>query len=251
MNSSISIIYSTADQASVNIRDALLSNGMDRALFHELDTRLIHSDFPEKKLELNGGALIFLSRHSSEKKVNSLTVHPVGNFSTAELGGNYGEVAPCDPWVQSAILRSIKESYVGNKYQITFEATHHGPRSESRIMFAEIGTGPENWEDSEALGALAAGIRRFKQEDYPNYIAAGGGHYAPKFTDAAMEMKINIGHIISKYRMDDMVANGLQLAFDSTPECKGFILDRKGLRSGHLEAIRKFCSEKELDMIEL
>ena len=251
MNSSISIIYSTADQASINIRDALISSGMDRNLFHELDTRLIHSDFPEKKPGIDGGTLIFLSRHASEKKVNSLTVHPVGNFSSAELGGKHGEVAPCDPWVQTAILRSIKESYSGEKYQITFEATHHGPRSTSRIMFAEIGTGPENWEDSEALGALAKGIRNFRIKDYPNYIAAGGGHYAPKFTDAAMVMEINIGHIISKYRMDDMVENGLQAAFESTPECRGFILDRKGLKSGHLETIRKFCSERELDVIEL
>ncbi|MCL5988366.1 MAG: D-tyrosyl-tRNA(Tyr) deacylase [Candidatus Thermoplasmatota archaeon] len=251
MKTDVKFIYSTEDPASLNIRDALVSSGIDRELFHEINQRSIYSDFPENRDGMAGKTLVFLSRHSSEKKVNSLTVHPVGNFSSADLGGAPGELAESDPWVQSAILRSIKNVYKGDKYNITLEATHHGPRSSSRIVFAEIGTGPENWNDPEALDALAQGLSSFNVMDYPNYVAAGGGHYAPKFTDALFSMKINIGHIISKYRMDEISDSGLIQAVDKSPDCKGFILDKKGLRSSHLEMIRSFAKNRNLDIIEL
>ena len=251
MKRDVKFIYSTEDPASLNIRDAMISSGVKQELFHEINQRPIYSDFPENSDGMAGKTLIFLSRHSSEKKVNSLTVHPVGNFSSADLGGAQGELAESDPWVQSAILRSIKEVYKGDKYNITLEATHHGPRSSSRIVFAEIGTGPENWNDPEALGALAKGLSSFSAMDYPNYVAAGGGHYAPKFTDAVLSLKINIGHIISKYRMDEISEAGMNQAIEKSPGCKGFILDKKGLRSAHLEMIRTFARNRDFDIIEL
>ncbi|MGP6220703.1 D-aminoacyl-tRNA deacylase [Caldiplasma sukawensis] len=228
----ILFIGSKNDEASFTLFNYFKNNRNENFEFFEMDQRPIFFDFPEKKIDRKFDNIVLLSRHSSEAKINSITVHPVGNFSAADLGGVPGELAPSNPSLQTSVLRNIINNYKGNRYEITFEATHHGPRSHVPLVFAEIGTGPENWNDPEALEALLSGFKNTIKKNTENFIGAGGGHYATKFTKYIMENEnASIGHIISKFRLQEISHDKIIQAFNKTEKCKGILVDKKGTNS--------------------
>lgn len=234
----ILFIGSKIDEASSTIFNYFKNNRMENFEFFEMDQRPIFFDYPENKIDKKAYNIVILSRHSSEAKINSITVHPVGNFSSADLGGLPGELAPSNPELQTSVLRNIINEYNGNRYEITFEATHHGPRSDVPLLFAEIGTGPENWNDPEALEALLGGFKNITRKNTENYIGAGGGHYATKFTRYIMENEnAAVGHIISKFRLQEISQDKIIQAFNKTEKCKGILVDKKGTNSDGFKKI--------------
>ncbi len=241
----------TADDASYTIYNYFKVNGPDLGPYVLSDKRLPLLEFPEKLVEEDDRVLIFLSRHSSKAKINSITVHPVGNFSTNDLGGKAKTISRSAPEIQTAILRKMNEVYSGDLYHITFEATHHGPESGRRIIFAEIGTEAESWNDPEALNTLFMGIRDAKPENFPNFVGAGGGHYAPKFSSYVLTENVNVGHIISKFRMDEITETEVKMAVEKTEGCRGFIVDKKGIKSAGLAMVRNVADQLGLEIIIL
>lgn len=72
--------------------------------------------------------IIFLSKHKSASEKKALTVHPIGNWGKADLGGKDGELTPAAPHLMSALLRTMKKTAAHlADYDIVFEVTHHGP----------------------------------------------------------------------------------------------------------------------------
>ncbi len=244
-------IATKSDEASFSIYNYFISNGPDLGKYILTEGRLPMLEFPEKLINNEDKVIIFLSRHSSKAKVNSITVHPVGNFSTNDIGGRERNIARSAPEIQTAILRKMSEVYSGEKYQVTFEATHHGPESGNRLIFAEIGTEPENWKDSEALRTLFLGVRDASPKNYPNYVGAGGGHYAPKFSSYVLKENVNVGHIISKFRMDEIGKDEVLMAVEKTEKCKGFLVDKKGIKSAGMGMIREVADQLGLEIITI
>ena len=239
------------DKFSWEENHSILINGSNA--LHIIDDSLLYANYPEKTFgdKYHIKNIIFLSKHSSVKEISSLTVHPMGNFTTADLGGNVGTFSMSSPGMMTSALRLIKDNYTGDRFMITLEATHHGPLTDIPSFFAEIGTTPEDWSDPEALNALSSAVMESGENNYPNYIGIGGGHYTPKITSYAFQNNINVGHIISKHRHNELTIDIVQEAIRKTPGMKGFIIDKKGSKASALNIVRRISDEEGFENIIL
>ncbi len=251
MNFEAVFLSSTTDEASLSIQKYFDKHAPDLSvLYNRTEKRLPFQEFPEKYIGVPANVpIICLSRHSSKASINSITVHPVGNFTTNDIGGKEKDIAISSPEIQTAILRKMTEIYNGDRYNITFEATHHGPQSGNPLIFAEIGTEEQNWKDERALNVLFRGITEAIPSNGGNFVAAGGGHYAPKFSSYVLNNDINIGHIISKFRMAEIGEEEIEMAVQKTPDCKGFIVDKKGVRASGMNMIKNISETHNLEII--
>jgi D-aminoacyl-tRNA deacylase len=114
----------------------------------------------------------------------------------------------------------------GYAAEVTFEATHHGPRLESPAFFVELGSDATAWEDPTGGRTVARAVHealRTAVPDYPVAVGLGGGHYAPRFTEAALTRRVHYGHLWPRYHMNDRVdvADLLAKAVAATPGCTG------------------------------
>ena len=131
-----------------------------------ISTPAISADWLEETEVARAGGYdgyVFLSRHSAESGVLALTCHSTGNFGKAEFGGNDSEVALPHPHLQRAYLRKIHEEKERGgrfgEFDITIEATHHGPSALGRpALFIEVGTTPEQWSDDALCGMVADAV---------------------------------------------------------------------------------------------
>ncbi|MGC8505161.1 MAG: D-aminoacyl-tRNA deacylase [Thermoplasmata archaeon] len=205
----------------------------------------INADFPDVKID----RVIFLSKHSSSADIKSLTVHATGNYGENKLGGYEKTLSVSDPEMMTQSLRILKQSYRGEKFSVTFESTHHGPYLDVPNYYIEIGTTEEEWQDPEALSAVTEAVMRNHGNNYPNYVGIGGGHYSPKITEYVLENNVNIGHILSKHDHETADESIIRQAVQKTPRCRGFIMDKKGSRSGVREIVRSISEADSLELI--
>jgi D-aminoacyl-tRNA deacylase len=182
-----------------------------------------------KGLDGNGGEgpdiVVFLSKHRSEKEVDSLTVHPPGNYLEALYGGKEGTLAVAAPHHMTAALLALhrEKRAAGLPDRTSFEVTHHGPLLATPCFFIEIGSGPHRWDRVDLARPIAKALlsERFMDppKDIPIAIGIGGGHYAPRFSDRALKGDLAFGHMVPDHileRAPDPVRT-LELAFGSTP----------------------------------
>ena len=100
--------------------------------------------------------IIFLSKHSAKSGVRSLTVHPIGIPHTKNIdiaGGWAGRCVPPSRRIFALYRKLLAETkMVGldEKYQITLEATHHGPFANVPTCFVEIGSTENDWGEEDA-----------------------------------------------------------------------------------------------------
>lgn len=259
----IGIFYSTTDETSLNIAASLVGahgfkaseprsklkvyeSGQVRV--YETDAPLLDADFIDS---LGIDIAFFLSRHESAAGVASFTTHSLGNWGPeAKLGGKPKELSHAAPVAMLYALRSLDELTRGAR--CVYEATHHGPLTETPSVFIEVGG------DAEALGskenASMAADAAYDSiasylEDTSNYrkvaIGIGGGHYPEGFSRLAMANDYAFSHIMPKYAMES--ADGtynldvLEQCLDRTthrPEVA--VVDWQGLGSmARAEAIKK------------
>src|SRR2546422_4446712 len=115
--------------------DSLLATIPDLHLYHDgVDKEA------ETSLGVRPEAVVFLSKHRSESGTPSLTVHPLGNFGKADLGGRAGALVPAAPQRMTVTLRAVRRGTEGMGYAVTFEATHHGPFLTTPAFFIEAGS---------------------------------------------------------------------------------------------------------------
>ncbi len=169
--------------------------------------------------------IVFLSKHRSEKEVDSLTVHPPGNYLEAIYGGKEGTLPIAAPHHMTSALNALyqEKRAAGLPDRTSFEVTHHGPFIGTPSFFIEIGSGPQRWGRSDLARPIAKALLsdRFKDppQDVPTAIGIGGGHYAPRFTDRALKGDLAFGHMVPDHILDrapDRVRT-LELALRSTP----------------------------------
>lgn len=211
--------------------------------FDNIDKR-VQNIIPEK-IE----TVIFASRHRSASGVKTLTVHPIGNFGIAELGGKNSLLVPSSPQLMTESLRILKIEAKDLDYAVSFEATHHGPYLECPSFYVEIGSDENVWKDEVAGAILANVILALKFVHYPVAIGVGGGHYSPRITDVALERKISFGHIIPSYIVDKITPEIIKQAIDKTPEAQFVYFHRKALKTQALKRLEKWFEDFNLQVV--
>ena len=205
----------------------------------------------------NPQAYIFLSKHSAESGIASLTAHTTGNFSDeANAGGAGRELGRSDPSLLKNYLISLsqrKERTPG--YEITMEATHHGPTSlQKPILFVELGSSEKYWGDEEAAAVVGEAIIESLTEKKvwgKAAIAFGGTHYPEKFTRFVMEEDVAVSFVAPKYSLehvDDRMVK--QMIQRTAAPVKYALLDWKGL-GAHKDRIRGLVSQFGLEAIRV
>ncbi len=152
--------------------------------------------------------LVFASTHRSEKGKPSLSIHTPGNWRSADLGGEPGKVCMTSAFVIKYLFQELDKNAKNNpdiyeKYEITMEATHHGPLTNIPCCFIELGSQEKDWKDEKAARILAKTV--FSLENYKSdskwvpVIGIGGPHYTPNFNPIQLKSNYAISHIISEY----------------------------------------------------
>ena len=116
---------------------------------------VISADWLEEKFGYDG--YVFLSKHAAESNVLALTCHNTGNFSDANFGGHSRQVSIPHPYLQKSYIQTlwnVRSKFP--RFQITIEATHHGPTALSKpALFIEIGTTEKEWNDVNLCNSVA------------------------------------------------------------------------------------------------
>lgn len=218
------IITSQEDIASMNIRAHLLRgwswkeigqfSGFPLFVFRDYlmatipEIHLDRDNVDEEIRMVSGkefAVAIFASRHRAESKIPTLTVHPIGNFSRAEFGGRDSTLVKASPHLMTCALRLLKGRAADLGFGISFETTHHGPYLDTPSFFIEIGSDESFWTHQKAAEAIADVIMNVEEKKGEVLLCAGGGHYAPRFTDLAMENDVSIAHMAANYALDALM----------------------------------------------
>jgi D-aminoacyl-tRNA deacylase len=189
--------------------------------------------FPTAKL------IVFLSRHSSQSGTPTLTVHAPGNFGDADLGGLPKTLSTAPAIAMQTALKTLlqcKETLNLN-YEVSYEATHHGPTLKIPCMFVELGSSLSQWSDSVAAQAVAhaamASITKFLDKSGGSAVLGiGGPHYNQRFTTMALVGEAAFGHMVPKHAVPILNAELVCQCVKKTLEPVSLaILDWKGIQS--------------------
>jgi D-aminoacyl-tRNA deacylase len=154
--------------------------------------------------------VIFLSKHCAASGKASLTVHPIGIPWCADAADHGGFPGRCSPPSERIaplyrfLLSECKRRNLNEQFEVTLEATHHGPFVSVPACFVEIGSSEAEWgipeagdiwahcladhlklvaEDDNSSGGVAARVSEEPRKKLV-MVLIGGGHYVPKMNDA-------------------------------------------------------------------
>ncbi|OIV98283.1 hypothetical protein TanjilG_09917 [Lupinus angustifolius] len=237
------VIATTSDPASINPANALLAmpswqpgphfqddmksfvNEGVRVLLHGKSI-VVEDDLDKRWEEITGEVVdevIFFSKHTAVSNKPALTVHPIGVPHLREgdvppQGGKPGWAAlpnpRMGPWLRH--LRKLAQSRnLVPEFEITLEATHHGPLTNKPTMFLEIGSTEDYWKREDAAQVMAQlvweGLGLGGGTDLGNWsrendkkkvlLGIGGGHYAPRHMDVVLKDDVWVGHLLSGYAL--------------------------------------------------
>ena len=278
------IISSTIDPASINIKNNILKQTTwkeintfndnpvlqhtkmkDIILVTINDRKITHENLEKEvkdKLGINPKQAIFISRHTSKTGEPTLTVHPIGNYGTAEFGGKNKTLVKSSPKIMTNLLRILNQKAIQERlyHKICFEVTHHGPYMGIPTLFIEVGSNKEEWVKSKPAEVVAKSlIEHLKEylyeEDMPKdtqvILGIGGGHYAPRFTDVALEKNVAFGHMIPKYQIEEGNIDDamLEQSIEKTPNIKGVYFHRKSLKKSQIREYKQWFDQKDIPMI--
>ncbi len=257
------IVASKKDKAGINIttnlsqfrKNPVISSiqkqdsGFD---FYLVDEEMIFTENLDLEKINKYDFVIFASKHKSEKGKKSLTIHAPGNFRNADLGGEAGKVCKSSALFQKQMFEKLKknaEEY-NLKYDVTLEATHHGPLIDKPCVFIEIGSTENEWVNRKAGFIIAKTINEtileFKENPYNEIaIGIGGPHYCPNFNKIQLKSNVAISHVIPQY-VFPLTEEMIREAIEKTEEEIDFaLLDWKGFgnaeqRQGILDILDKF-----------
>jgi D-aminoacyl-tRNA deacylase len=187
---------------------------------------------------------VFLSRHKAASGRPSLTVHPIGNWGAADYGGKKGEISLATPEWMTGLLLNIRKNRTSG-YDVCFEATHHGPLLETPTMFLEIGSSESEWEKKEPAEALIKSLLELEPATGVNVVGIGGGHYTPRFTEAAFSHEVCFGHMVANYGVSvlnpDIVIKAI-----SRSKAEGIYFHRKGMKKTEYRKWKNWAENNDI-----
>jgi len=242
------VVASKLDRAGINITTALSQFRQNPVIssigdkpnfdFYLLEKEIIDDSGIDKNKINKYDFVIFASKHESSKKEKTLSVHSPGNWRNNQLGGEQGKVCPSSALFQKQLFENLngiaKKYEADSKYNITLEATHHGPLIEKPCVFIEIGSTDTEWNDRKAAFVIAKTIsetiENFKENPYNEIaIGIGGPHYCPNFNKIQSKSNVALSHIIPQYSLP-LTKEMLKEAIEKTEEEVDFVvLDWKSL----------------------
>ena len=250
-----------------------------------IDDLHILADGIDKEHEVSTGfsvdEVLVLSKHASASEVPALTLHAIGvpgetpHGESARSGGIKGKAVPPSTRFGDMFrtMRKIAiEASLDKEYDITLEATHHGPLLDSPTLYLEIGSDEERWADSRAARvwaqtiSICLGMSEDTQQrewlgDGDVMIGLGGGHYAPRHKAIISETEVWVGHILANYAIvfEDQEEpspagpwkHSVRTAVESTrsafPGGNVFAhLDRKSFKGWQRQALSSLLSELDV-----
>lgn len=271
------LLCSTADEASVCIRDALVAmggweeSGQIQGLAHlvrgedllaTISGMHLYADDADalvsKACGMEIDSVVFLSRHKAASGIPTLTVHPIGNFSKADYGGRPGTLVNSSPDMMTSALRDLQRNSVGLGFQVSFEVTHHGPYLESPTMYIEIGSSEANWGNQDAARAIAAALLSPNPIKAPKAIGIGGGHYAPRFSEVVATKRVSFGHMIPNHYADhaddDAMRTAVTMAMEKSDGARLVYIHKKSMsraRATHLRHLVTSMGAEAIDSSDL
>jgi D-aminoacyl-tRNA deacylase len=272
----LGIVYSVKDPAGSGIAKYLLSELKpvesnvcrgsitcftgDTFVLGGFSEDVIFFDFLDERLPQNIEFYLVLSRHSSESRIKSYTVHATGNFSDEALaGGRPRELGIAHPLVEWFLLRALyklSRDFPGrSNYEVSYEATHHGPTNLSKpVVFIEIGSSLEEWVDSMNHSVIGESVKLLinAYSSIPSCrvcIGVGGGHYPRKHTELALNQDYCYGHIASKHVLDYINMETLMKMKEKTcGEVNYVIVEKKGTRLEQRKLIENYARANNLTL---
>jgi len=263
------IVCSLNDSAGTNIRERLLEKYafgeadfyFDGSPAYEIGTELILVSSRSDIIFVNSldeqfhdCRFVFISRHRAESGIPSLTAHFTGNFAAAEFGGNPSEIAKYSPSLLKNYLVALNSlrSEIDPIYNLTLEATHHGPTSlKSSVLFVELGSTETQWIDVKSATVISRALMLAidSRKTYPKCaIGIGGTHYPEKLNKLIFDSDFAIGPIIPKYSLVHFTPKLLeQILEKSDQNIDAVIIDAKGLgkfKENVLKVLNDFGLEK-------
>lgn len=183
------------------------------------------------------------SSHKSTAGENAHCVHSTGNWEDAKMGGKPRTLCLCAPlFARAALLHLQKTS--PPEYPAQFEVTHHGPSDmNAPVVFVEVGSGEDAWNDIAACRRVCEAILAFPEEK-PVAIGIGGTHYTPNFSKQYVLEQYALGHICPKWAVDALDVILLRSAIQMcVPRAQIALLDWKGLTGEQRMKVIKLCDE--------
>lgn len=263
------VVASKKDKAGINITTQLSQFRKNPVLssmgnssnfdFYLVDEETIYTENLNIEKINQYDFIIFASKHKSEKREKTLSIHAPGNFRHVEVGGRVisrdeigeaknenpsevrreesGKACKASALFQKQLFENmrnnVREHNLEN-YKVTLECTHHGPLIDKPCVFIEVGSTNTEWEDRRACFVLAKTIRdtidNFKENPYNEIsVGIGGPHYCPNFNKVQLNSNIALAHIIPQYCLP-LTEEIIKEAIEKTEEEVDFVLlDWKGL----------------------
>ena len=218
-----------------------------------IPTPVISADWLEEKYSYDG--FIFLSKHAAESGVLALTCHSTGNFSDAKFGGNKRQIAIPHPNIQKSYLQRLWQKRDDfSEFQITIEATHHGPTALNKpTIFIEIGTTEKQWNDTTLCNSVAkivVEVIKHEQKSNPVAICFGGTHYPDKFTQEIIHGKFALGTVVPKHALDFLDKELFSHLLERNNMAKTALLDWGGLGQNK-QNVLELLEKTDLEVVKL
>lgn len=138
------------------------------------------------------------------------------------------------------LSRAVHEAGLGSEFEVTLEATHHGPWHGEGVpcCFVEIGSKDEDWgrEDAADLWAevlerslgLVEGGGRASVAPKAIVVGLGGGHYCPKINDLLRHRDdVLVGHVCASYAFKGLADAWQQGVLEAVAATKAALGDRQ------------------------
>ena len=198
--------------------------------------------------------IIVLSRHKSSKEIKSFTVHHTGNIGYSnDLGGEPRKLRISYPSLSCALLRALKSAAKERPgYEITYEATHHGPTISKAVIFIEIGSSERQWRDRLNHYTLATAVATFEEYMYEATKAVwiGGPHYSIRTSRRCFKGEASFGHIVAKYNVQNLDSEMLMNVISKSVErVEMAYIEKKSTKSEQRKEIIKSLEEHGIGVV--
>ena len=218
-----------------------------------IPTPTISADWLEEKYIYDG--FVFLSKHATEMGTLALTCHSTGNFSEALFGGKPRQVAIPHPHLQKSYIQALwtkRKDFV--EFEITIEATHHGPTALNKpALFIEVGTTEKQWNDKTLCDSVAKIVEDVMSTTPNNHdvaICFGGTHYPEKFNKELIVGQYALGTIIPKHALDFVDEKLFSHILERNKEAKSALVDWSSLGKNK-QKIVDLIKTTNLEMIKV
>jgi D-aminoacyl-tRNA deacylase len=202
-------------------------------------------------------AYIFCSRHRSKSGRPALLTHSTGNLgSEARFGGDPSELSISTASLVSRALESLqlaRENYNLAEFDVSMEATHHGPTSmDTPLVFIELGSDETCWKHKGGAKAVANAAVDCSSEQFSKRasIGIGGTHYVSKFNKMVLRGEAIFGHMAPKYALENMTEDVAKQMINRCHETiESAIIDWKGTNSSQRDNVLPLLEKLDIEVI--